>query len=810
MFATLLSDLRLAVRSASRQPAFTLVVVGTLALGIGANTAMFALLHTVLLRPLPYDHPERLVLARTTFGGDPNEWSSLPDYYDYRAQATSFETLAATGGGVGRVPVSGLERPELVASMRVATDLFAMLGVRPVAGRAFAPDEGKAGAPYVALVSEGYARRRFGGARDTVGRTLTISQVSRDGPVTATIVGVMPAGFRFVDDVDLWLPMRRGENDGPETRQFHSWRLYGRLKPGVSIARAQREVDVIAGRLQQQYPDTNQNKGLRLDPLQAGLVEAETPWLLMLMAAVGLVLLIACANVAGLLLARGAGRRPELAVRAALGASRGRLVGQLLTESLMLAAASGVAGVALAVWLERLLPVAAGLADPGVAAGGLDLPVLLFALGVSMATGLVFGVAPALRASALAPARDLVAGARATEAKESTRLRSALVVGQVAVSVVLLVGAGLLVRSVARLAATDLGFDVDHLLTADVQLLQTEYPEDHQRVQFFEALRDDLAALPGVASVGLVNQLPIRHPFGNPPAWAADNPPADPSDRLTANWRVAMPGYFEAMRMPLVAGRDLAPTDRQDTPPVVVVNETLARRFFPGKDPLGQRMVIATDPSRAYEVVGVVADAHLDGVDRSVRAAAYNPYFQDPRTVMRLAVRTSLPPGELEGTVREVIEARDPNVLVDNVMAMRQLMGDAIVSQRVSAITLTLFSLVALLLASLGLYGTLAYDVAQRTHEIGVRIAMGAEPARILTHVLLRSGVMVLPGLALGLMASLAGAGLIEHLLYEVHGADSGTLAAVTACLAAVALAASAWPAWRATRIDPVRALRSE
>ncbi len=809
MLSILLSDLRFAVRSAVRNPAFTIVVVGTLALGIGANTAMFALIHETLLRSLPYEDPERLVLARTTFGGRPNEWSSLPDYYDYREQATSFETLAATGGGTLALPVSGAERPELVAAMKVSTDLLPMLGVAPVAGRLFTADEAEAGAPHVALVSEGYARRRFGGASTALGRALTASRFSSEGPVTATVVGVMPAAFRFLDDVDLWIPMRQGEERG-KGRQYHDWRLFGRLKPGVTIERAQREVDVIAQRLQRQYPDTNDNKGLRLDPLQAALLEDQTPWLMVLTAAVALVLLIACANVAGMLLARGATRRPEMAVRSALGASRARLAGLLLTESLLLAVVSGAAGLAVAFGLGRLLPSATGLSEAGVASTGLNVPVLLFALAVSTATGLLSGVAPALRASSLPPASNLAHGTRTTEMRGGTRLRGALVVGQVAISLVLLASAGLLIRSLSRLATTDLGFDTEHLLTAEVQLLDTDYAEDHQRVQLFQRLQDDLAALPGVASVGFVSRLPIRHPYGNPPAWPADSPPADPSERRTANWRVVMPGYFDAVGMPLLAGRDVGTTDRVDAPKVVVVNETLARTFFPGQEPLGQRLTVDGNPPHTHEVVGVVADARIDHVGGRVRAAAYGPYFQEPRSVMRLVLRSGLHPDLLAATVRKAIAARDRNVLVANTVEMERLIGDSILSQRVSAVTLTIFSVLALALASLGLYGVLAYYVAQRTHEIGVRIAIGAEPGDVLRHVLRRSGMMVLPGLALGLVASLASVRLIENLLYETPATDPATFVTVIACLAAVALAASAWPAWRATRIDPVRALRAE
>jgi putative ABC transport system permease protein len=384
------------------------------------------------------------------------------------------------------------------------------------------------------------------------------------------------------------------------------------------------------------------------------------------------------------------------------------------------------------------------------------------------------------------------------------------VVGQVATSLVLLIGAGLLIKSVTRLASTELGFDVQRLLTADIQLLETEYPDDRQRMQFFEQLLNEVDSLPGVTTAGFVNQLPIRHPFGNPPAWPADNPPADPADRMTANRRVVLPGYFEAMRMPLVAGRDLAPTDRETTPHVVVVNETLARTFFPEREPLGQRVVIAGSPDRTFEVVGVVADARIDRVDREVRAAAYQSYFQGTRTTMRLVARSTLGLPVLAGTVRRLVEETDPNVLISNVTPMEDLIGDSIVSQQVSAVTLTLFSGVALLLASLGLYGVLAYYVAQRTHEIGVRMAVGAEPGTIVGYVLRRSGRMLVPGLVLGLLGSLVAVRYIEHLLYDVPPTDPTTFVAVTATLAVVALAASAWPAWRASRIDPIQALRGE
>ena len=808
MISTLLSDVRVAVRSARRQPAFTAVVIATLALGIGATTAMFALVHAALLKPLPYEDPGRLVLARRTLDTRVLMWNSAPDYYDYRAQTGAFESLAAAGSGAVRVTITGGERPERVAATRVSHDLFRTLGVAPVAGRWFTADEGKTGAPYVVMISERLARRRFGDARAAVGRNLVlVGAAPQDLP--ATVVGVMPAAYRFLDEVDVWAVIREGENDGPVTRQFHNWVLVARLKPGVSIEAAQGQVDLVSKRLQQLYPATNKNKALRLDPLQAALFQPQTPRLMLLMGAVGLVLLVACANVAGLLLARGAARRSELAVRAALGASRGRIACQLLTESVLLAVVAGLAGVTLSVWLQRLLPIATGLADRGVAASGLEWPVLLFALAASVATGLLFGIAPAARASSLRLAESLAPGVRATDTRSGTRLRSALVVAQVAVSLVLLVGAGLLIQSLARLARTDLGFDARHVLTGQIQ---APYPDADRRLQFFEGLRDDLAAMPGVTAVSFTSHVPVRDTAGDPPMWAAERPPADSSQEQTAALRLVLPGYLEALRIPLVAGRDLAATDREGTPRVLVINQVMARTLFPGENPLGRKVMVATGTEPvALEVVGVAGDARIYGVGQPAPMTMYATAYQFPRAMgLNLVVRTSLDPQSLVGTVRRLVAARNPDVPVENLVGLDDLIGQSLAADRVIAIALSLFSAAALLLASLGLYGVLAYYVTRRTHEIGVRMALGANARSVLTHVLARSASMVIPGLALGLGASLAGSRLIERLLYDVTPTDPLSLAAATVSLAVVAFLASALPAWRAAGIDPVQALRGE
>ena len=810
-----MQDIKFAVRSLLRDPTFAVVVILILGLSIGANTAMFSLIHATLLKPLPYKDPERLVMASTTFHGYVNPWTSLPDYYDFREQGASFETVSAVAFGAAKTIVTGGERPVRLATMRVSADLFRTLGATPAAGRWFSADEGKAGAPYVVIVSEGVAQRRFGSAQAAVGRTLSLSGLPMGGAVgsvSATIIGVMPASFRLLDDAELWLPMRRGENDGPLSRQFHNWLLIGRLKAGATIKSAQREADIISQRLRRQYPEFDSNLGFRLDPLQAGLFRGQTPSLMVLMAAVGLVLLIACANVAGLLLARGASRRLDLAVRAALGASRARIARLLLTESLLLAMVSGLAGIVLAMWLHQLLPIATGLANARISIEGLNAAVVLFAMGLTIATGLLFGLAPALRASSARLAEHLGPGVRTTEARAGMRLRGMLVVGQVAVSLALLIAAGLLIRSFGRLAAVDPGFNAQHLLTGEIQLLSARYPDPDRQIRFFEELRNDVAAIPGVTAVGFIDRLPIRNPSGNYPVWAANHPPSHPSEQLLANLRLVLPGYFDTLRIPLAAGRDFTIADRVNSPNAIVVNERMATTFFPGRSPLGQWLMVVRGPAQplAFEIVGVVGDARIDGIGESAPLTMYTCFNQFPQTTMRFAARTGLDPDALSRTLGSVIAAHDPDIPVERLISMERLIGDSLLSPRVTTITLTLFSSVALLLASIGLYGVLAYYVVQRRHEIGVRMALGADMRVVLKQVLGRSLGMVLPGLAIGLALSFAGARLIRQLLYHVEPSDPVTFIVVSVCLAAAAFLASVLPAWKASRIDPIQALRNE
>ncbi len=804
-------DVRHGLRLWSRNPGFTVTVVATLALGIGANTAMFSILHEALLKPLPFKDPGRLALTSTTFGGDVNPVTSLPDYYDLREQASSFEALAAIKPWVQNAILTGGERPEFVPFMYVSADFFSTLGVAPAAGRWFTSEEGKSGAAYVVLVSEGFAQRRFGNARQAVGRQLALSNIAKSA-VSATVVGVMPASFRFIEDADLWAPLRRGEDDGPATRQFHNWLLVGRLKSGVSLDGSQREADLISQRLRQEYPSSNYQMGFLVEPLQAGLFRSQSPNLVILMVAVGFVLLIACANVAGLLLARGALRGPELAIRAALGASRGRIVGQLLTECSMLAVISGLAGIALAIGLQRLLPIATGLAGAGVAPRGLEWPVLMFALAISGLTGLFFGLAPALRASSVHLTEELAHGGRTTRTRGGMRLRGALVVAQVAVSLILLVGAGLLIRSFARLATINPGFDPQHLLTGEMQLPTDAYPPE-RRSQFFAALRDDFAAIPGVTAVGFIDNLPIRNPSGNYPMWPADRPPADPSQQRIANLRWVLPGYLDALRISLLTGRDLAQSDRKDTPPVMVVSAGMAKALFPGRSPLGQlvTVVVGADKTVTFEVVGVAGDARIDALGDPAPMTMYIPYSQLPtRPRMRFAVRTSLAPEALANSIRKVVAARDPDLPLGNLLSMEQLIGDSLISQRVTATTLTLFATVAMLLAGIGLYGTLAYWVNQRMHEIGIRLALGAQRENILQLVLGHGMRLALIGTAIGLAASLALTRLMQKMIFGIGPYDPVTFATVVLVLTLIAAGACYIPARRAMSVDPMNTLRSE
>jgi len=761
---------------------------------------MFSVIDVALIRPLPYPEPDRLVAGRTTFEGSVREWVSARDYWDYRDLNTSFAQLAAFSGLPRSVTVTGVDEAERVSGLVVSHELFPALGVGPLLGRGFSADDELETAPRVAILSYGYWQRRLGGAPDVVGRTLTINSF----PVE--VVGVMPAGFRFRYDVEIWLPMRRDDQYIAE-RGKTNWSVVGRLAPGVTIAQAQSEVDVISAQLAAQYPDSNRGVGLVLTNLQEAWSENYRESLFMLQAAVALVLLVACGNVAGLLLARGSARRTELSLRGALGASGGRIARQLLAESLLLAGAAGVLGILVAEWLKPLLLQLTLVEGSAARGSGLSPTVLVFVVIVSALTGLIFGTLPALRASRGDLAQDLKSHGRTTD-RGVARFRSGLVVVQVAVSIVLLVGAGLLIRSLASLMSEDLGFDTANLITGEIQLPRNEYAERDRRVQFYTDLTRTLRAVPGVESVGLISQLPIRQPGNNEPVYDTEDPPVGLVEARTAYFRAVLPGYFEAMRVPLLAGRDIEPTDVAGSPPVFVVNQAFADSILRGRNPIGRQVVL--DYEYTLEVVGVVGDVIIGGLGVQRFPAMYGSHAQIPYFDMGLAVRTFVEPESMARALHDAVWSLEPDIPDPELVTMDVLLSRSQFRRRVRTVALAIFAGVAVFLAVVGLYGVLAQSVVERRREIGVRVALGAGPRDITEMVLRRGLALVAIGLGIGLVGAFATSRLLERMLFQVAPADPATFVAVSVLFSAVAVVACLLPAWRAVRVDPVTVLQTE
>jgi predicted permease len=791
----------------ARRPGFSLTVVLALGIGIGANTAMFGILNAALIRPLPFPEPDRLVFGYTIFDGGPGlGFVSAPDYFDCRDEADAFESLAALSWYETQSTISAVGSAERVNSGVVSFDLFPTLGVAPALGRGFGPEDARPGAPAAAIVSHGLWQRRLGGSPEAVGSALNVNGQPH------TVVGVMPAGFRIRNDTDLWTPMV----DDPAShlpRRMHNWNMVGRLAPGVSLEQARAQVDAIGRRLQEAYPGSNRNKTLGLTSLHDALVRDDRDSLLALMAAVALVLLIACANVAGLLFARGCTRRRELAVRSALGGSGGRLARQLLTETAVLAVTAGLVGLLLASWLQAVLLRVTPLESLGGAEIGVDATVLLFALALSVVTALVSGLAPALRSGRARPAVDLHAGARTTDTRAGTRARAALITGQVALSLVLLVSAGLLIRSLDRLRAVDLGFRTERLLTAELELPPARYADGAQRARFATTLLERTRALPGVEAAGLISLLPVREPRNNSRVWAPHAPPREDAPPTLAFIRSVLPGYFEAMGIPLLTGRDIDEGDGEGTGEVIVVNASLVRSLFPDRDPLGHEIVVdypGSDPAPA-RIVGVVGDVHIAGPRFPTAPVLYASFLQRQTDAeMQLAARTA---GESEaavGALRALVRELDPEVPLSEVASMDHFLGRWLSDHRIVTALVSVFAVLAVLLAALGLYGMLSFYVGQRTREIGVRMALGAAAREVVEMVVRRGMRLVLIGVALGLAGSWGAARLLGHLLHGVPPTDPITLGGSALIFLAVGLFACLVPAWRATRVDPALSLGAE
>ena len=806
--ADLLHDMRYAARLQRKNPGFTIVAVIALALGIGANTAIFSVVNTVLLRPLPYKDSERLVMVweDATRHGYPRDTPAAANFVDWRDQNQVFEGMAAIADMSFNLTGSG--DPERLEGRRVSATLFPLLGVEPQLGRVFTAAEDQPGAQRVVLLSYALWQRRFGGDQGIVGKALTLNGESH------VVVGVMPARFQFPSSDDqAWVPMALTQQESGN-RNRHYLQVLARLKPGVSLAQAQSEMNTIAARLQQQYPQSNAELGATVQPLHEHLVGDIKPALLVLLGAVGLVLLIACANVANLLLARAAVRQKEIAVRVALGARRWRLIRQFLTESVLLSSLGGLVGLAVAygglVLLKAFIPEDISQARDI----SIDLKVLGFTFLVSVATGLIFGLAPAMQAARFNQAETLKEGGRdAATGGGGKRLRGLLVTAEVAISLVLLIGAGLLINSFLRLRNVDPGFRADNLLTMKIVLPEPKYEEMERRSAFYTDLINRIQSLGGVRSAAVTSNLPLYRQGNSISIGIEGRPAPPPGQELIVVTRIISPGYFATMSIPLLLGRQLTEQDTETTPNVVVISETMARRYWPGEDAVGKRIALGRIRSQEdwVQVVGVVKDVRQFELTADPKPQMYLSYrqagFFDSRD---LVVKTDVDPASMAATVRKAVWEIDKDQPVSNIQTMEEILADSIARQRFSMLLLAIFAAVALVLAGVGIYGVMSYSVAQRTREIGIRMALGAQTGAVLKLAVGYGMKLVLAGLVIGLIAAFALTRVMSTLLFGVTATDPTTFTLISLLLIAVAVIASYIPARRATRVNPIIALRYE
>ena len=822
----MLNDFRYAVRSLRRAPGFAAVAIVTLALGIGANAAIFGVLNGVLLRPLPFDEADRLVLVSMTRpeSGDDRRPFSYPDYADLQERSRSFDGMAAWTFGRSNF-TSG--DPELLLHAVVTSRFFSILRVQPALGRDFRVEDDRPGAPAIAIISHGFWQRRLGGDPGAVGRPIQLNGRPFD------VVGIMPSGFRFLTfrrDTDVWLPLGSDPFvDRRYARSVYGMGVLARLAPGSTIASARADVDAIARQLAIERAE-NRGRGMAVFSLRDQIVGTLKPALRVLMAAVGFVLLIACANVANLVLARAASRRREMAIRASLGAGRGRLLRHLLAEHLLLAFAGGGLGLFLASWsldLLALVPAAApSLFVPytlGPDAVAIDGRVLVFTAGLSLGMTFLFGFGPVLRGARTSLTSDLQARGDSAPRHEQ-RTRSALVIVEMALTAALLVGAGLLMRTLFSLQRVDPGFDTDRVVSFDVNLPAPRYGNPAASRGFVTECVDRLAALPEVAAAGAVEFLPLAGFDAATGLFIEGWPPAPPGQDVQIHYRSATPGYFGAIGMRLVQGRGFTASDRETAPRVALINETMARRLWPGEDPIGRRVALTVEslryrpdgpPTRDWaagmrEIVGIVGDVRHGGLDAEAFPEMYVPFAQRPARDMTIVVRTAADPRAVIAQGRRIVSDLDPEQPISNEGTIADLVSASIARPRFNAVLLSAFTALALILAGVGVYGVIGYTVARRIPEIGIRIALGGTGRDIAALVIGQSLRLSVIGLAAGLIAALALSRLLSGLLFGVTVRDPVVFAGAAVVLAAVALVASVVPAWRATRIDPIAALRSE
>jgi putative ABC transport system permease protein len=807
---SLVHDVRYGLRMLTKRPGFTAVVVLTLALGIGANTVMFSVLNVLVLRPLPYVDPDRLVVLSGTRDGAivHGGMVSYAELEDFRTQSESFEGIAALHGTSFTLSdETGLER---IGGAYVSAEFFSLLGIEASRGRLFLPEEDKSGAECVAVVSDAFWQRRFGKDPGLVGQTLVLDGVS------FTVVGVLPPDFMFPIDMrraEIWTTVALDASTFP-ARGSVRVKSFGRLKPNISIMEARAEMDTIAARLARQYPVTNAGREIRLRPLRE-MVSGETRApLFLLLGAVGLVLLIACANVASMLLARGEDRRTELAIRAALGASRRRLMRQTLIESALLAGLGCALGLLLAYWALDVLVAAAGARAPGLNRVALDGRVLGFTLVVAGVTSLLIGLSPAVLASRPVLHSSLKEGGRTPAGTARRKLFAGLLVGEVALALVLLAGAGLLLRSFQRLTAVDPGFQYGDILTFQLSVPRSGFSDPGKRAELYRQVIERLEALPGVQSAGASTSLPL-HIASVSDSFAIVGRPR-PASGVWPNVRFdsVSPEYFQTMGVPLLAGRFFSEQDTLGQAPVMIINQTMAKRYWPDQNPLGERVALGSslnDGSRAvFDIVGVVGDLHDTTLDLDPQPCMYVSYRQQALRFMFFALRTSVDPLTLVGPVRKEVSAVTKEEAPFEFFSMQQLLMRTVLKRSVVTLLLSVFAAVAVGLSALGMYGMISYSVARRTHEIGVRMAIGAQRSDVLRLVLLQGFTLTVIGLAVGIVISLGATRVLASLLHEISATDPATFFGVSVLLAAVAFVACYIPARRATKVDPMVALRCE
>ena len=808
-----LQDCRYALRMLVRSPGFTLIAVLALALGIGANSAIFSIVNAVILKPLPYEKPEQLVQLwmRFTNIGIPNDqnWVSAPEFVDLQ-QNQSLSHLAAISSDSFNINISGT--PERIDAAVVSASFFPLLGVQAQLGRVFLPEEGQPGRQHVVLLSDGLWRRRFGADPAIPGRKVVMNGQSY------LIVGVLPRDFQLPLEAEVWTPLVFSADDlSPNSRGNHGYQVIARIKPGLSLEQARADMDVVSQRIIDQHPGYPYRqfnfRVLTIPLLEQQIGDIKTA-LWVLMSAVGLVLLIACANVANLLLVRASSREREIAVRQALGVSRWRLIRQLLTESAILGLMAGAIGLFLGYWALRLLTTLAATSFPRVVEAHMDLRVLAFTLLVSLATGILFGLAPAFSSRHVTHDALKEGGRGGTAGAGSQRLRGALVVAEVALSLTLLVGAGLLIRSFLRLQEVDTGFRPEGVLTMRISLPEEKYAKIEQAQAFYRELLDRIRRLPGVDAAGGATGLPLSG-IGGSGTTTVDSQAVQPRDTTPeADQRPVFPGYFEAMGIPLVSGRYFEQRDNEKGAPVAIIDETMARTYWPKEDAIGKRIKQGgrQSPRPWRTIVGVVRHVRYRTLESPSRVEFYWPYDQTSFVVgsMSLAIHTSSDPRSLAGVVQRQVQALDPDQPVYHIRTMGELMSESMARRRLSMFLLAIFAAVALALAAVGIYGIMSYSVAQRAHEVGIRMALGARSSDVVRMVLGQSLGLTLAGIFVGLLGSLVLTNFLSSLLFNVKATDATTFLLVAVILAVVALVASLVPAYRATTVDPVNALRQE